>query len=97
MHISSTQPLPTERLSVKNVLMDTKITYAKVRQQIGRNGQYSGKRAPTTAQLDYLASLIVKGVEMDRVRWCLGDEGWGGRQSYQVSQLIDSIKREVER
>lgn len=72
------------------------VTYSKVRQQIGRNGQYAGKRAPTATQLDYLASLIVKGVESGKIRWDMSEAAWGGRESWQVSKMIDSFKKQIE-
>jgi hypothetical protein len=70
--------------------------YANVRQQISANGALPPKRQPTAAQLDYLASLIVKGVENGVFAWDLSPEGWGGREAWQVSKMIDSFKKQVE-
>lgn len=72
------------------------VTVENVLRQISRNGAYRLSEQPTKAQLTYLASLIVKGVEKDVLRWDMSEEGWGGRKNWQVSKMIDSFKGQVE-
>jgi hypothetical protein len=72
------------------------VSYKAVRQQISANAALPFNKQPSAAQLDYLASLIVKGVEAGKFVWSLDEAGWGGRSKWQVSKMIESFKKQVE-